>query len=331
MRCIRTGAVAVLMAFATSASIAAPAWVAVVPPTPPDGVVFRSVGDLDQHAAVIEAQLIHGQEADASKWPATFFIVYESGGKQFGCGAAAVGPRVLLTAAHCVPASGKVSIKVGAVTFPNVDCARDPTYAVGPDPSADFALCRLPPGVFAGAMTYEVVSVVPADGLVGVANGVLLGGFGCTTDSALGGQINFRQDSNGNSNPVYDIGLTSVERASFSPDRKYNPRYYLPYEHSTLVTKADGPALCGGDSGGPVFAVAAHHDDAYRPRAIVGVNSRVLHNGSTLVPSLLSATGGFAAAPLQAPLQTFEDWAKSWASGLTICGVTGNAQECIAQ
>lgn len=302
----------------------APAWSVVEQPPPPAGVAFVAVEDLGQSPAAMEPKLRKGQEAASKDWPTVFFMTYKVGERLMGCSAAVVGPQVLLTAAHCVPDSGSMTLTRVGAEGQEITCSRHPGYVQ--DPSADFALCKLPKGLFPSGV-FERISITPADDLVTGARQVLLGGFGCTSASAARAVIAMRPDAQGVMRPVYMIGLASIDQGAFSKPPQWPPKHYLPSEHATMITKPDGPNVCGGDSGGPVFLLSPGHGADLRPRVIVAVNSRVLQSGVLLGPSLLSVTGGFKASAAPTEL-SFAAWARQWANGLAICGVVAKGGEC---
>lgn len=310
---------------------AAPDYVAVTTPSPTDDVTFQAVESLEQSAPAIEPKLRRGSRANSTDWPAVFFMIYSVGAKSYGCSGAVVGPQVLLTAAHCVPASGKVKLTRPGAPDQDLACEQHPAYISKADLSADFALCRVPAGIFeAGAFRFESVSTAAADTIVNQRRQVLLGGFGCTSESAAESSILMTPDPQGVPRPTYLIGLTTADQASYSRSRRWPAAHYTPAERRTIITKPDGPNVCEGDSGGPVFRLSPNYGADLRPRVIVAINSRVLQSGPLLGPSLLSVTGGFAAAPLPPAQASFAAWAKGWANGLTICGVVGDGSECAA-
>lgn len=301
------------------ASAAAP-----LPPPPPSGVVFKSVRDLKQEKATSKSgdfMLRGGSIAESLDWPASVYFTYDVGAKTYTCTGALVGPSTLMTAGHCVPADGKVSMVFGKDSY-NAVCVAHASYAQKTDLSADFGLCRLldpfkPPLNF----KYERVrSVSPAD-LVKTKEKILLGGFGCTKDSVL--EATFEKLDH-----LYRIGFATVKDSSLSkpPTAPELAALYAPFQNFNVITAMGQANLCPGDSGGPVFLLGP---TGYLNRSIIAVNSRVLYadypTNSTYGASVVAALG---AAPGTGQ-ETFEAWAKTWAGkDGAICGLVGAPPKC---
>jgi len=84
--------------------------------------------------------LRHGIVAKSAEWPASLYATFTVPGGTAACTAALIGPQVMLTAAHCVPPSGKVTIRFNNRSY-ETKCTQHSRY--GSDASADFALCKL--------------------------------------------------------------------------------------------------------------------------------------------------------------------------------------------
>src|SRR5690349_14538795 len=83
---------------------AAPIRSGVAPVATPSGdVEFRAVLDLAQTPRPNDAELRGAREAASAEWPASLYATFAAHGGTAACTAALLGPRVLLTAAHCVP------------------------------------------------------------------------------------------------------------------------------------------------------------------------------------------------------------------------------------
>jgi len=191
------------------------------------------------------------QSADAKVWPATFkFSVGPN------CTATAVGPRVLITAAHCLPGT----LTSGSLKDPSIDpqnpvyvdivCAKHPDYvddAHSPSTVFDVALCLaskpqtarteaqivLPPN-----KPYERIAVQNAE--LNASDFTLIG-FGC--------------------HQLYGSSGDDLWKGTASRGDGADPSGYL-------AVKGDS-WLCEGDSGG-----AAYFEKAPQ-RSIVALNSRV--------------------------------------------------------
>jgi len=304
--------------------------------TPSAGVTMSSVYELHQKPGSFIPQLRNGIEANSADWPVSFFVFFNTPRGRAACTAALIGPKVLLTAGHCVPSDNKLALKFGGHDYPT-DCDRHAAYTrQDPDLSADFALCRLKESfpLPAGAR-FETVATPTLNVMTGQA--VVLSGYGCTSDVA----------SAASADGKYRIGINSVVQTSNSPTpmAPFTADYYAPRELNNLFTSNSGANLCPGDSGGPAFQIVEGPESGsqYPNRLLVGVNSRVAYADSNHLvfgPSVISATGG----------PSFRSWAEHWAcersgnmkSGpgdaekkscdpgkeLPICGLTGQPLHC---
>jgi hypothetical protein len=197
----------------------------------------------------VEGQVLGGAPAPRGQWPATF--VFQTG--QGNCTATAVGRRVVITAAHCVPNQQEAQIIIGNSAIPLV-CQHHPAYPN--DISSDFALCLLDgplPNLGSG---FERINANAA--LINNGEKVLLLGYGCITNQ---GQRDF-----GN---LYQ-GFATIADPSLGP---------------LYIRTVGGAALCYGDSGGGAYWVASENDISGR-RVFIAVNSR----GDISTNSWLSST-----------------------------------------
>lgn len=215
------------------------------PPSPPPEPTEKCVTMPDgNRVCTTRAALKDGSIVDRKEWPATLVF-----GK---CGVTVVGPKTLLTAAHCIDQP----VTAGPLTLDNepaenaryATCVRHPLYRDEDPPerraSTDFALCELAnPLPDDGVQPFESIDTRPEKLVVG--RDVHLIGFGCAQDEGLVGVYpDLRQgDSRLTRAPAAEVGYA--------------------------VT--DGPAAyCGGDSGAGVFLVDPV--DQTR-RSLVGVAS----------------------------------------------------------
>lgn len=269
-------------------------------------------------------QLTNGVVVFASDWPTLVFAKFSAnattGQHSASCSGTLVGPRVLLTAAHCLD-NGFGPQKQARLRVDGRDlhlvCERHPAYLALdvtiriPRGSSDFALCRIedqgdtPASL--GSMMYEVVE---PDRPPRVGEPVLLTGYGCSNLRFEGDSLVWTAEPQ-----VLRIG---DERIDTSTGSTASPDYV-----TVLSRGLQEPALCPGDSGGPMFSgvTASNPTGARRLR---GVNSMVDRApGSSLtrdVVSSVASTGG----------PTFRVWARDWLRrtrqhGTTICGLNAPA------
>lgn len=291
----------------------------VAPSASPTGdIEFKSARDLNQLSGA-EPELRHGKVAISKDWPASLYATFTtSGGLLSACTAALVGPQAMLTAAHCVPPSGKVTFVYRGHPSPYIStCTKHPMYPS--DASADYALCKVD-NVFAAPADffYETINTSSMDGLTGTS--AILTGFGCVSDIV--------KDPTGKPDGKYRIGTNDIVETSNSTPPKLGSEsgLYAGKQNNNLFTK-DDPALanlCPGDSGGPTFRETGASAGQFTSRVIVGVNSRVFYANpeqTAYGASLISATGG----------PDFRTWAENWAKAIGkvhVCGIEGSIPNC---
>jgi hypothetical protein len=172
----------------------------------------------------------NGSSLQPTLWPASFVAEGHD-----ACTATLVGPRTLLTAAHCVSNGGRVAIKyAGESNVLKGFCSRVDGWTTSA-PTFDVGLCLMDEPVEREYVYYENVSLNAA--MLQTGRRLFAGGFGCTEP---GGQPRFGKPLTG---------------ANFTIQRLPQPGSEIP---GWLATEAfrDGsstPFLCGGDSGGAAY------------------------------------------------------------------------------
>lgn len=172
--------------------------------------------------------LIGGTVADPAQWPASPWIG--------NCSSTLLGPKVLLTAAHCVSNGGNVSFTLANQRFSG-SCTHHADYRR--NSTADWALCVLSAPV--SGIQFESIATAAEAGCA-VDKKFLWTGYGC---QRWGGTLDGK----------FRTGLVATRSCPSGTNHD-------------IVTRGS-VALCSGDSGGSGYVVADNGD-----RKVVGVNSR---------------------------------------------------------
>ncbi len=168
--------------------------------------------------SIFATRLINGTPVT----PGTFQYVVSISTNGAPCSASLVGPKVLLTAAHCVPNGGTTTFKVGNKSY-SAKMTRSPIYNF-PKSDHDVAL---------GLISEEVTGIDfgSIGGKASQGLGIQLLGYGCTKKPAPG--------ETPTSDGILRIGSTVI----------------TGFANFDMVSrKADGAAICFGDTGGPTLA-----------------------------------------------------------------------------
>lgn len=177
-------------------------------------------------ASEIGVRIINGKPVEAG----TYKEVPKISANGASCTATVIGPRVIVTAAHCANNDVMATFTIDGVNY-SAKMKRSSLY---PGQDHDIAL----------GFTDKDIKVTPVSvgGKAVVGLGITLLGYGCTNAGGTGGN-----------DGVLRIGDTVI--TSFS-------------EFDMVSRKADGAALCFGDSGGPAFMMDGSK------RYLIGVNSK---------------------------------------------------------
>ena len=281
-------------------------------PPPPQEITFDSATDLFPSG---ETKLVNGSEkVDLSAWQALLIARLGNGGY---CTATIVGPRVVLTAAHCVDAGtgdkaatigGRVNVAGSQYVLSGCEMAS--AYAKAerqgfdiPRASEDFALCELdgaPP------ITGETIVTSP---VVGAGTQLLMTGFGCTNIRVAVGMLIFDSTDAPGSEKLR-MGDARADAVGVLDHRS------LPGSYVRTRSVQGEPILCPGDSGGPAIAGASLAQQRGPLRRVMGVNSMV---------TALPRGGGYEYLSFIASLGTkaFQDFANKWSGdkpNRRICG-----------
>jgi hypothetical protein len=282
----------------------------------PETIVFRLSTDVLPPGGV---QLANGVVVVPSDWPTIILTKFPKTGssskKVPTCTATLVGPNVALTAAHCVDAMLSITPRKPVLKVDGRDlklsCEINPNYLKrdikvrSPRGSEDYALCLLDDcGVPPASLTALRFEVVDSDLPLKVHQPVLMTGYGCSDLTVVNGELDWNE-----SDETLGIGDERIDSAVTGAEP--SPTY--------VTVRAVGgrePALCPGDSGGPLFTGASTAAPDVK-RRVVGVNSAVDcfrgddgkavrcvpgDDGNYYFLSSIAATG----------TKIFRDWADVW-------------------
>lgn len=246
--------------------------------------------------------LSNGVVVRSSDWPALVVATFGSGAGRSSCSGVLIGPNTLLTAAHCVENGLGVPRSSHLRSFGRdipMKCELHPDYLAreprlrSPRGAEDYALCWIDyGGNVPNSIENMSVEVVETSRPVTQGSQVLLTGYGCTDAKIRNGELVKVDSAN-----ILRIGDARITRA---PLRTVDDGAYVVIESYG----ADTPALCPGDSGGPMFT-GATEASTNGARRVAGVNSAITHgvSGSEAhIISKISATG----------TPEFDRWIADW-------------------
>jgi hypothetical protein len=255
-------------------------------------VTFRAIGELTTPGGV-KTSVVGGKPAKAKDWPASFFSSHD----EFVCTSTLVGPRALLTAAHCVDGVTTTLKHQGKTIGAKCTIAKDYNPDTEAGRKADWALCLLDQAIAGPGMVYERVNTDETLLVKGMK--LLLTGFGC---------INI--DLSGGTDGIFRIATAPIDKLPTAAD-------------IDLVTKS-GPGegtVCPGDSGSAAFITSA---DLVR-RLQVAVNSRTLVQQTGGVEKILG-TSFLSSVTASGAKTLLSEWMA--ANKQQICGLTSGMTSC---
>jgi secreted trypsin-like serine protease len=253
--------------------------------------------------AASEAPLVNGHVATESEYPATVALIHDG----LFCTAVKVGERHFLTAAHCMPNPQSITqisitanndttnfVNLSVVSVNNHPQWLNCTSCAGDNSMSDFGLKPDVSLIIVNETTPSIPAAAIDSTAVADGSSVTLSGYGCEHVTPAPAN-RFKV---GDSTTISPLQLDSAATVPLGYTTTYGP-----------AVVAGSPALCPGDSGGPLYRTGTNQ--------VIGINALVSGTDAGEVGNW------FTRLDSQSRYNVY-----SWLSGLMQSGTTPCASLC---
>ncbi|MFZ5889607.1 MAG: trypsin-like serine protease [Myxococcota bacterium] len=218
-------------------------------------------GASSEHVSASDAPLVNGHVATESEYPSTVALIHDN----VFCTAVKVGERHFLTAAHCMSNPQSITqisvtpdnnllnfVNLSVVSVNNHPQWENCTSCAGDGSMSDFGLRPDVSLIIVNETTPQIAAAVIDSTAVAVGSSVTLTGYGCE-----------------HVEPAPPNRFKVGDSSTISP-LDLDPAPTIPLGYSTTYGPAvvsGSPALCPGDSGGPLFRTGTNK--------VIGINALV--------------------------------------------------------